>query len=577
MKFDVSVRIAGEAGQGIQTVGLLLCRLVNETGLEIFAHQDYMSRVRGGNNFYQVRIGSERPPACRETIDLLAALSRESVFLHRPNLSKYGKLLADSARFGLPENQPDIVNVPFVDLAERLGGHKKFAGSVAFGAVAGMLSFEWDAVNSIIRREFGSRGDGVEKSNSACARAGYDLGRFNASSAVPRIGATGSPRHLIDGNEAIALGAVYAGCRFYSGYPMTPSTTVMETLAGLSADVPLVVEQAEDELAAVNMAVGASYAGVRSMTATSGGGFCLMEEGLSLAAMVETPVVIMLGQRPGPATGLPTRTEQADLNLAIYSGHGEFARVVYAPGTIEEAFELTVKAFDVSDRLQVPAIILSDQYLADTVRTVNGFSGTGLHRESHALSGEKPLHISRYRRYELTSSGISPRAVPSRIEDVVYADSDEHDETGHITEDADVRAKMVEKRFYRKLAALRAEALAPAAVNEHRARFLLIGFGSTKGAVEELCGLPEFNDCGGVHFRQVWPFPRDEFRAIRARAPEASLITVENNAGGQLAELIRRETSEHVGGSILKFDGRPFTVEELSRRMAKARIEYGKK
>ena len=231
---------------------------------------------------------------------------------------------------------------------------------------------------------------------------------------------------------------------------MTPSTTIMETMAAFSLSTPIVVEQAEDEIAAINMAIGASYAGVRSMTATSGGGFALMTEGLSLAAMLETSVVIVNGQRPAPATGLPTRTEQADLNLVLYAGHGEFARAIYTPGNIEEAFELTVKAFDVSDRFQIPVIILSDQYLSDMVYAVDTLPIQELQRKRHILSREESVTVTKYQRYKNTDSGISPRAVPSWISDVLYADSDEHTEDGHITEDGIIRTAMVDKRFSKK-------------------------------------------------------------------------------------------------------------------------------
>jgi 2-oxoglutarate/2-oxoacid ferredoxin oxidoreductase subunit alpha len=406
-------------------------------------------------------------------------------------------------------------------------------------------------------------------------RSGHELGLLNTLSAVTKTHRRGGSRYMLDGNNAIALGAVYAGCRFYSGYPMTPSTTIMETMAEFSSEAQVVVEQAEDEIAAINMVIGASYAGVRAMTATSGGGFCLMTEGLSLAAMLETPVVIVLGQRPAPATGLPTRTEQSDLDLAIFSGHGEFARIVYAPGSIIEAFELTIKAFDVADRFQVPAIILTDQYLADIKQAVDGLKTEGLPRKRQIVSREESSRVERYVRYDMSESGVSPRAAPSWIPDVIYADSDEHTPQGHITEDPDIRTSMVDKRFSKKLAALRGEIISPATVHVARARFLLIGFGSTEGVIEEICNRPDFQGFGGVHFRQLWPFPAEAFDEIIIQAPGAELITVENNAGAQLAHLLQMETGARISHSILKYDGRPFTVEELGRRIDQFRDNHG--
>ena len=576
MKFDFSIRIAGEAGQGIQTVGSLLCSLVKNCGYEFFAHQDYMSRVRGGNNFYQVRICSERILACREKIHVLAALSAESVALHRTFLTENGQILLDQDHFNISDHHPSFVNVPFHEIATRLGGNAHYVDSVAFGAVAGMFAFTIDIVKSVVQKEFASRGKEIADKNLDCVRSGYEIGRNHSFVTLPKSVPSLRPRLMIDGNEAIALGAVYAGCRFYSGYPMTPSTTIMETMALLSSDGPIVVEQAEDEIAAINMVIGASYAGVRAMTGTSGGGFCLMTEGLSLAAMLETPVVIILGQRPAPATGLPTRTEQSDLDLAIFAGHGEFARVVYTPGSLEEAFELTVKAFDVSDRFQVPAIILTDQYLADVVKTVDGFKTTGLTRTRHVLSRKDSMRYETYKRYADTQSGVTPRAVPSWIADVIYADSDEHTEEGHITENPDTRTMMVNKRFLKKMSSLRSDVIAPVAVHSDNARFLLLGFGSTQGIIEEICESPDFHDFGGIHFPQVWPFPTEALDSLLKKLPLAFLITVENNAGAQLAYLIKRETTAHISHSILKYDGRPFTVEELSQQLKNFRNNNGR-
>ena len=315
------------------------------------------------------------------------------------------------------------------------------------------------------------------------------------------------------------------------------------------------------------MVIGASFAGVRAMTGTSGGGFALMTEGVSLAAMTETPIVIVDAQRPAPATGFPTRTEQADLDLVLHAGHGEFARVVYAPGSIEEAFELTVRAFDVSEQYQIPAIILTDQHLADCVRAVESFDTGHLRRDRHILTKEQSKAVTNYRRYALTDSGVSPRAVPSWTNDVMYVDSDEHSEEGHIIEDGELRTRMVEKRFRRKMESLSRETCPLVAGRADNARIVLVGFGSTYGVIREVSDLPENENVGFVHFPQLWPFPAEAFRAIVAKAAGASIITVENNAAGQLARLIRRETGIQVDSSILKYDGRPFSVDELQKRI----------
>jgi 2-oxoglutarate ferredoxin oxidoreductase subunit alpha len=575
MSFDVSIRIAGEAGQGIQTIGSLLCRIIRNCGWEFMANQDYMSRVRGGNNSYTLRISDRRVLSLSDHVDILIPLNAESIPLHRGPLKPKGRIILDKERLAPGENHPSFLDVPFEAIALKQGGNARYAGSAALGALTGMLGIDLNIGEAAIRESFASKSAVIADANAACLREGYSFGEKEPYLSDIKPSPNGVSRFLLDGNEAIALGAVYAGCRFYSGYPMTPSTTIMETMAGFSADMPLIVEQAEDEIAAINMVIGASNAGVRAMTATSGGGFALMTEGISLAAMLETPVVIVNGQRPAPATGLPTRTEQADLDLVLHAGHGEFARVVYAPGTIEEAFELTITAFDVADRFQVPAIILSDQYLADMVTPVVLLRNGDLPRSRHTLARMVPKEEGTYLRYRLTETGVSPRAIPSWISGVVYADSDEHTEEGHITEDAAIRKAMVEKRFTIKMDLLLKEVLSPRVVNIEKARLILLGFGSTRGVIEDVCVAMKGEKVGCIHFPQVWPFPSGALASLLSQAPGARLLTVENNAGGQLARLIQRETRIVIDGSILKYDGRPFSYEDLFNRVEESRRIHG--
>jgi 2-oxoglutarate ferredoxin oxidoreductase subunit alpha len=337
----------------------------------------------------------------------------------------------------------------------------------------------------------------------------------------------------------------------------------MERMSGYAKQFDILVEQAEDEIAAINMAIGASFCGVRSLAATSGGGFALMVEGLSLAGMTETPIVIVVAQRPGPATGFPTRTEQADLDFILSAGHGEFCRVLYTPGTIAEAFYLTGKAFSVSEKYQIPVLILSDQHLAECYQDIPDLDQNKISCERFIISKEESLKIKDYKRYALNESGISPRAIPSWIADPVYADSDEHTEEGHITEDAGIRVKMVEKRLYKKMADLEREVEEPTTENINLAQIILLGFGSTYGVLKEISDSLG-SKVGFVHLSQVWPFPKEQLRrALKAK----KIITVENNAAGQLAKLLRRETGIEADGSILKFDGRPFNLDDLSARV----------
>jgi 2-oxoglutarate ferredoxin oxidoreductase subunit alpha len=364
----------------------------------------------------------------------------------------------------------------------------------------------------------------------------------------------------MNGNQAIALGAIRAGCKFYSAYPMTPSTSIMNEVAHYAREFNIVVEQAEDEIAAVNMAIGASYAGVRAMTATSGGGFCLMVEGLSLSAMTETPVVIVDAQRPAPATGFPTRTEQSDLSFLLSAGHGEFARAILSPGSIEEAFCLTMHAFNLAEKYQIPVLVMTDQHLADSYCNIAMLDQNAIKVERFILSKKMSQNVINYKRYELNDSGVSPRAIPSWINDVIYVDSDEHTEEGHITEDAGIRTKMVEKRLYKKMQGLMNEVVKPKAYNIDKAETVLIGFGSTYGTLKEVSDTSS-GKVGFIHFPQVWPFPKKDL--ISLLSGKEKVLTVENNASGQLAKLIYSETGIKIEKSILKFDGRPFSVDYL--------------
>ncbi|MDD5439763.1 MAG: 2-oxoacid:acceptor oxidoreductase subunit alpha [Candidatus Omnitrophica bacterium] len=566
MREELTIRIAGEAGQGIETVGMALARIFKKAGFHIFANQDYMSRIRGGNNFFQIRIANREMFTHRLMSDITVALNKKSVALHKEALHKGGSILLDKAKSGITENDTRLFDIPFHDLAVRAGGKDLFINTVSCGAVVGMTGTPFTYVEEIVRDIFSNKGEEIIKQNVAAAKAGFEFVRERSKKDRIALPAGGGRRTLLmNGNEAIALGAIRAGCKFYTAYPMTPSTGILNAMAHYAKRFGIVVEQAEDEIAAVNMAIGASYAGVRSMTATSGGGFALMAEGISLAGMVETPLVVACVQRPAPATGFPTRTEQADLDFLLHSGHGEFSRAVYSPGTIEEAFYLTVKAFNIADKYQIPVLIMSDQHLADSYRDIEPFDTAKARVERYIVSKEDSGAVKNYKRYQLTDSGISPRAVPSWIDDPVYCDSDEHTEEGHITEDASTRIAMVEKRLYKKTAGLSGEVEKPASYNIDRADRILIGFGSTYGVMKEASETMKGGKTGFIHCSQVWPFPAREMTRLLKGAK--NILTVEGNAGAQFGRLLKRETGISVNGAVLRFDGRPFDLDYLMEKL----------
>jgi 2-oxoglutarate ferredoxin oxidoreductase subunit alpha len=408
---DYTVKIGGEAGQGVQTVGALLAAAFSRTGYHVFSHQDYESRVRGGHNFYQLRVSEKPVTASRASLDLVIALDEPSIRLNRSSLTPSGAIAYDSETIGKTVKGPALVDIPFRRLAREAGGNAIMANTVATGAALGMLGMELTVLEELLAETFRKKGEEVISGNIRSARVGFKHARQHCSRcrfepARPEAG----PKVLLTGSEAAALGALASGLQFYAAYPMTPSTGIFNTVAARASDMGVVVEQAEDEIAAINMALGASFAGVRSATGSSGGGFALMVEGLSLAGMTETPVVIFEMQRPGPATGLPTRTEQGDLLFVLHAGHGEFPRVLLAPGSPREALFLTNKAFDLSEKYQVPVFVVMDQYLADTQWTYDRIDPKGLVYKDYRLRAERFASRKSYRRHALTRSGVAGRA-----------------------------------------------------------------------------------------------------------------------------------------------------------------------
>ena len=372
----------------------------------------------------------------------------------------------------------------------------------------------------------------------------------------------------LDGNQALALGALLGGCQFMAGYPMTPATSIMHYFATVAAEIPVHFEQAEDEIAALNMALGASYAGLRSMVATSGGGFALMTEAVSLAGMTETPIVIIDAQRPGPATGLPTRTEQGDLNFVLHAGHGEFPRVIFAPGSIEGAIALARSAFDVADRWQVPVFILTDQYLADSVQVMEGRVPAKMLRRDY------PVFEAGYRRYAITADGVSPLTYPGLSEARIEVDSDEHTEDGKITEDLDLRVRMVDKRL-RKMEGIRQEAVMPSRFGDRKAATVLISWGSNQHIVNEAVEAlqAEGKSVAALHFGQVYPLTPKMARGLSRKR----LICIENNATGQFAQLLKSELGlkvDHLGSSSTTASALP--SRNWSRRSSRLSAEGGR-
>lgn len=558
-KEDVSIVLCGEAGQGIQTVERIMVQVLKRSHFHVFATKEYMSRVRGGANSTEIRVSEKRVSAYVDKIDILIPFHAGAIDHVRKRISDRTVVLADSR--SMPEDSCapacHFVSIPFLQVAEEIGD-RIYLNIVAASVVLGLIQVDLETILEFIRQYFSRKGEEIIQKNLEAVRRGYEIGGEILRTGQLQMDISSDPKVageiLLNGAEAVGIGALAAGCNFLSSYPMSPSTGVMVFLSQQMKDFDVVVEQAEDEISAINMALGASYAGARSLVTTSGGGFALMIEGISLAGMIETPVVVHLAQRPGPATGLPTRTEQADLELVLYAGHGEFPRIIFAPGDLEQAIILTQKAFDLADRFQIPVFVLTDQYLMDSYYNTPPPDLSALKNKRHIVKIPKD-----YRRYALHPDGISPRGIPGYGEGLVGVDSDEHNEESHITEDLDLRTKMVDKRLH-KLTRVKKETVPPTLLGPPDFKVLLIGWGSTYPIIKEAVAILGREDLAFCHFSQVFPLHED----LKAHIIQAEqVVIIENNATSQLGKLIKLQTGVDIESKILKYSGLPFSVEEI--------------
>jgi 2-oxoglutarate ferredoxin oxidoreductase subunit alpha len=560
---DISIVLCGQAGMGIQTVEFLLTRILKLAGFNVFATKEYMSRVRGGTNSTEIRISSGPVRAFVNRIDILIPLNKGAVRHVERRISPQTVILAEREILGgdFDESRHKFIDVPFTKVASQIG-HKIYSNVVAAGTIAGLFGIRMQTVTDFVKHFFSAKSEDVVQNNIAAVKEGFNLGAGLVNSSKVKIdidkNVDANGQILISGAEAVSLGAIAGGCNFISAYPMSPSTAVLVFLAKQAKDFGIIAEQAEDEIAAINMAIGAWYAGARAMVTTSGGGFALMTEGLSLAGILESPLVVHLGQRPGPATGLPTRTEQADLELALYAGHGEFPRIILTPGKIEDAFDLSRKAFDLADKYQVPVLILTDQYFLDSYYNIASLDLSQIKPEKHIVRTKED-----YKRYELTANGISPRGVPGFGKGLVAVDSDEHDEEGHITEDLDLRIRMVDKRL-KKLESIKKETIPPELIGPEDYKNLIVCWGSTFHVVGEAVKQLAGNDISILHFKQVYPL--HERTADYLKKAEKTII-IESNATSQFAKLIKLETGINIKHKILKYNGLTFSVEEAVARL----------
>jgi len=572
---EITIGMAGAAGDGLDRSGETLARTAARLGLHVLTYNSYQSLIRGGHTWLRLRLSEAKVANHGDGLNVLIALNQDSLERHVPEVESGGAVIFNGDKFECPEALlPDgvkVVPLPIKELTKDLGRIPPvMQNTVALGALLHLIGLDVEVMSDLYTETFSHKGEEVIDMNVGALRAGFDYAAKETEPLDWEWEFSRERRPVMTGNSMLALGAVSAGCRFYSAYPMSPASSILHWLAEHAERLGVVVKQAEDELAVINIAIGAGHAGVRAMCATSGGGFALMTEAIGMAGMLETPVVCVNVMRGGPSTGLPTKTEQGDLNQAIGASQGDFPRVIIAPRDAEDCFNTAVEAFNLAETFQLPVIVLSDLYLAEQRCTVDP---DAISHDVPIERGEwvtEPEGNGAFRRYRITPSGVSPRARPGTKGTVHVSATDEHDEKGLLVSDehtnAAIRRKMLEKRM-RKMDGVLAKLPPPAVEGPEHAEATLIGWGSTWGVIVEAAerlaerGVP----VNRLHFKYLWPFHESEALEILGKCERT--IVIEANYSGQFARHLRAETGFTVDHVVTKYDGEPIEPGWLADRV----------
>lgn len=560
-------KIGGEAGYGILTSGTVFSKLATRAGYHIFDYIEYPSLIRGGHNAYEVVVSDEEVHAFKDDIDCLVCLDKPTFEYHKHRLTSESMIIYDPGEFQ-PEGEYIKVEVPFKQILQELQGQFIMKNTIALGATIGLLGGNLSEFEKMLETQFAKKGQQIVDFNKKFAQRGYEhvVQKYAGVKKSWLEPLNSSVKLVISGNDAFSLGCTIADCRLYCAYPMTPSSTVLTTLAAWQNKTGMVVRHAEDEIAVINTALGGSFAGVRAAVGTSGGGFALMVESISLAGVTETPIVIFLVQRPGPATGMPTWTEQGDLLFAVHAGHGEFPKIVLAPGDVEEMVELTSEAFNLADIYQTPVIVMSDMFLSESHKSIDKVKLDLFTKSYQADRGKTVTTPSAmpYLRYKAVEDGISERLIPGAPNVYFQANSYEHLEDGHTTEEAEPRIQQVKKRARKEQTYLKNHFKTPKIYGTvENSDIIFISWGSTKGPLLEAQRLlkEKGKHIAIIHFTHLYPLDVSKIKQVVPS--EKRVVGIENNAHGQFSKLLRMETGIEIKEQLLKFDGRPFHASEI--------------
>ncbi len=576
MKQSFAIGIGGAAGQGVATPGDIFAKIFSRRGLNLNAYNAYQSIIRGGHTFLTIRTGPEKITNMGDRIDLFIPLNQDSMDRHLRLLTAGAACIynADTIKPGAASDGVQLCPLPVSELAD-ITRNKVAQNTLAIGAGLHMMGIGFAALEEVLREQFKKKGDAVVAENVDVARVGYDYAAAHFTAFANPLPKTENKYAILSGNVAMAMGGAAAGVKFYCAYPMSPSTGVLHWMAAHARKAGIMVRQVEDEIGVINMAIGAAQAGVRAMCATSGGGFALMSEGLGMSAMMETPVVVINCQRAGPSTGVPTKTEQGDLWQMLGAAFGDYPRIIAAPLDIGDCFKLIPELFNLADRFQCPGLVLCDLLLSegrlsvhpkdldfsppiDRGELITTANGNGAHSAASTNGG--------YKRYKITDSGISPRAVPGVPGHIHTVATDEHQEDGVLISDEFTnpvkRRAMMEKRM-RKVAGIEAAVAPPMLSGQRDADVTLIGWGSTKGVIEEACELLNEQGISANQLQIRWLVPLHGEAILEILRGSPHTIIVENNYSGQFARYLRSETSFVPNGHIRKYDGEPFMPHHI--------------
>lgn len=559
--------IGGEAGYGIMNAALTFAKLCSRQGLFTFTSHEYPSLIRGGHNSSSVRIQETNTSSHLNELDILIALNKDTIEKHLNQLTKGSYLIYDQESmpdFRIKNLDINLISIPMHSLSRQISEKRLLLNSIALGAAIALLELNINELNELLEESFKAKGKETINWNLKAAELGYKYiktnfkGKYNLK--ISKI-KTKEKHYILSGNEAISLGAIAGGCKFLAQYPMTPTSQILSVMAQYAKDCSIVVLQPEDEISSIHMAIGASFAGIRAMTCTSGGGFCLMSEGFGLAGITEIPIVVVNGQRSGPATGLPTKHEQSDLKLVLNSGQGEIARIVISPSDVEDAFYSTIEAFNLAEQFQVPVILLVDKYLCTNSSTIFQPNLENI-KLTNTIALETYLKPD-FKRYSFnTIDGISPRSIPGQKNGMYNAASDEHDEYGQLIDAPEIRKKIMERRL-KKSQLIEKSLPKPELFGPKNACLTVVSWGSTKSCIREAIEKLPVNH---LHIKYMMPFQSSEIKQIISKA--RNLAIVECNYTSQLASLIMEKTGIEIKNKILRYDGKQFTVNEIKSKLS---------